>query len=101
MSQDYTTRLRELAEEMYQEESRIQGVGRALADAEIRRVNALRQAREWLDRAREALQSVAPPREGPGGATRGDDTISGPIENTGLAGDDDTPGYGRGGRGGR
>lgn len=117
MSHDVSMRLRELEEELRQEENRIQVVGRALTDAEIRRVDALGQAREWLQRAREALESAPPQQQGQGAVMRGDpddlpllagddDTAgyrherSGPVENSGLAGDDDTPGYGRGARGG-
>lgn len=112
MSQDYTRRLRELAEDLHQEAARLEVVGRALTRDEMRRVDALRTAEDLVLRALRELESGPPARDrDQGGVMRGDDDSdfhprinherSGPLENTGLAGDDDTPGYGRGGRGGR
>lgn len=107
--QDYTTRLRLLAEEMRQEGDRMEEVVRTLSDAEVGRMEALWRAHDFLLRALEELESV--PRVERNGMTRGDEgptsTASGgesssaakrgPVESSGLAGDDDTPGYGRGG----
>lgn len=106
MSQDYTARLRKLMDELHQEAARIETAGRALTDAETRRTAALRQARNLVEQALDVLASVPLPRTG--GVMRGDEDsplldddagpARGPLENTGLAGDDDTPGYGRSGR---
>jgi hypothetical protein len=93
MSQDYTTRLRELAEDLRREARRVEVQGRAPTDAEIRRVDALRTAEALVLRALEALagKGEGVTRGDPGGPDRGS------SESIGFAGDDDTPGYGRGG----
>lgn len=111
MSQDYTRRLREIAEELYQEAGRMEIAGRALTDAELRHLDALRRALDLVDQALRELESAPLPPARTGEVKRGeiaasvDETIHGPypargpVENSGLAGDDDTSGYGRG-RGG-
>jgi hypothetical protein len=104
MSEDYKHRLRELAEDFRQEAARIQIVGRALTHEEMRRADALRRARDLVLQALDELESAPPAEnEGQGSVPRGDEDLhprmdherSGPVENTALAGDDDTPGYGR------
>ncbi|HEX6042639.1 hypothetical protein [Longimicrobium sp.] len=118
MDQDYVTRLEQLAEELHREAGRLEIQGRALTAAEIRRVQALRRAQDFVREAAFVLASAEDARDQESGVTRGDDdpivhgrirdgssSLSGdadrggPLENTSLAGDDDTPGYGRGKRG--
>lgn len=101
---DYVTRLSEILDDLHQDAAHLERVGRALSDAELRRVDALRSAADLVQGAADALSDIGPDAAPPPAASTGQASaiteiprMSGGdlLENSGLAGDDDTPGYDR------
>ena len=129
MNDDYTDRLQRVLHDLAAESGRIQRVGRGLTAAELHRAQALDTASELLRQAIDALAAAQPPdaappqeertaadwpREAPAAPPQTGASAAAPAEAVdrmeridrmedasgfGRGGDDDTPGWERGGGG--